>query len=237
VRVTAKTLAEELAEICVMDAPLWQRLEAFVAAQRAHGSPFADASQILVDRLKAGDVGNGAPEVGETMPSFLLPDQKGRLVGLDDLIAEGPLVLSFNRGHWCPFCRIELSTLAQAHEEFAGLGARIVSVMPERQAYVGRLPRNIVDRLTIVSDIDNAYALSLGLTMWLGDELKHMMLAAGVSLEEAHGNADWFVPVPATFVLGTDGRVVARMVEPDFRRRMNIEDIRRALADAKSATE
>lgn len=231
---TEKTLAEELADICVMEAPLWRRLEAFVAAQEAHGSPFAGAFQLMADRLKAGAVGEEAPEIGEAMPSFLLPDQSGHLVRLEDLTAAGPVVVSFNRGHWCPFCRIELTALAQAHQDFLGLGARIVSIMPERQAYVGRLPEDVLARLAVLSDLDNAYALSLGLTFWLGDTFKQMMQAAGVSLEEAHGNAAWFVPVPATFVLDGRGRVVARRVEPDFRKRMDIEEIRQALAGARS---
>jgi hypothetical protein len=105
--------------------------------------------------------------------------------------------------------------------------------MPDRQAYVGRLPAAVLGRLMILSDIDNAYALSLGLMMWLGDALEGMMLKSGVSLDDAQGNSGWFVPVPATFVLAPGGNVVARMVEPDFRKRMDIEEIRHALAGVK----
>lgn len=166
------------------------------------------------------------------MPGFLLPDQKGRLVGLEDLTARGPVVLSFNRGHWCPFCQIELRSFADAHADLVALGATTVSIMPDRQAYVGRLPEDVVGRLTILSDIDSAYSLSLGLVMWLGDELKELMQGFGVSLEEVHGNAGWMVPLPATFVLDGRGIVVARTVEAEFRRRMDIAEVKRALAAA-----
>jgi peroxiredoxin len=225
-----RDVEEVLAEICVMDAPLWRRMELYVETQRAHGIPFAAASDRLVARLKEGEVGRDAPGLGAVMPEFLLPDQRGRLVRLSELTAAGPVVLSFNRGHWCPFCRLELNALADAHAELVGLGASVVSIMPDRQVFLGRLPREVVRRLTILADVDSAYALSLGLTMWLGDELKGLMLGFGLSLEEVHGNACWIVPLPATFVLDGDGRVVARKVEAEFRQRLSVEEIKAALA-------
>jgi peroxiredoxin len=213
-----------------MDAPLWRRLELYVETQREEGSPFAEASDELVARLKAGTVGDRAPAVGETMPDVILPDQNGRFVGLHDLARKGPVVLSFNRGHWCPFCQIELTALVEAHADLVGLGATVVSIMPDRQAYLGRLPTGVASRLTILADVDCGYSLSLGLVMWLGERLKDLMLGFGISLEEIHGNRGWMVPVPATFVLDSHARVVARAVEPDFRLRMEIEDIKAALA-------
>ncbi|MET0481991.1 MAG: peroxiredoxin-like family protein [Aestuariivirgaceae bacterium] len=223
-----------LAEICVMDAPLWRRLELYVETQREEGSPFAAASDELVARLKAGVVGERAPAVGETMPDVILPDQHGHLVGLHALAETGPVVLSFNRGHWCPFCHIELTALAEAHADLVELGAKVVSIMPDRQAYLGRLPDAAASRLTILADIDCGYSLSLGLVMWLGDRLKDLMLGFGVSLEEIHGNRGWMVPVPATFILDSRARVAARAVEHDFRRRMDIEDIKAALASCEA---
>jgi peroxiredoxin len=215
-----------------MDAPLWRRLALYVETQRAAGVPFAAASDRLVERLRAGDVGHAAPMVGDVMPGFLLPDQRGHLVSLEDLTAHGPVVLSFNRGHWCPFCQMELSALAEAHDDLLQLGATTVSVMPDRQAYVGRLPPAVVQRLTIVTDVDCAYALSLGLVMWLGDELRELMSGFGLSLADVHGSPGWMVPLPSTFVLGSDGRVLARKVEPEFRERMDVADIEAALAAA-----
>jgi peroxiredoxin len=228
------SLVNALSEICVMDAPLWRRIETWVAVQRASGSPFVEATQGLADRLQAGEVGRDAPKVGDRMPPFLLPDRQGHLVALDEnLLGPNGLVLSFNRGHWCPFCQIELSALAQAHEDFAELGANVASIMPDRQAYVGRLPEDVVGRLSILSDVDNAYALSLGLVMWLGDHLKDLMMRHGVRLEDIQGNDSWTVPVPATFVLDRAGVVVARCVEPDIRKRMDMDDIRRALLGSR----
>ena len=226
---TNDVLAATLDEICQLDAPLWRRLELFVEKQREWKTPFLPAGERLVDRLKSGDFGHSAPQVGETMPGFELPDQSGRMRNLDELVSGGPLVMSLNRGHWCPFCRIELSALADAHRDFDELGAKVISIMPDRQQFVGRLPVGIRRGLTILSDIDNGFALSLGLAFWLGDEIRELMRDQGLDLGEVHGNESWCVPVPATFVLDERARVVARRVEPDFRERMSIKEIGSAL--------
>lgn len=233
IHLTKNVLAETLDAICAMDAPLWRRLEAFVDKQREWNTPFLDAGERLVDRLKTGDFGREAPQIGGPMPDFLLPDQQGRMRSLGEFIGDGPMILSFNRGHWCPFCRIELSALADAHRDLETVGVKIVSIMPDRELYVRRMPDEIRSRITILSDIDNEYVLSLGLAMWLGDELRTLMQSQGLDLGEVHGNDSWCLPVPATFVLGRGGRVLARKIEPDFRKRMSIDEIRTALRDAR----
>ena len=117
---------------------------------------------------------------------------------------------------------------------FDALGAKIVSIMPDRQQFVGRLPADIRRRLTILSDIDNGFALSLDLAVWLGDEMRELMRGQGLDLGEVHGNQSWCVPVPATFVLDARAHVVARRVEPDFRERMSIEEISLALQSLRA---
>jgi peroxiredoxin len=231
---TKNVLADTLDEICQLEAPLWRRLQLFVAKQREWKTPFLPAGERLIERLRGGDFGHSAPKIGETMPDFVLPDQNGRMRGLDELVSHGPVIVSLNRGHWCPFCRIELSALADAHRDFDALGAKIVSIMPDRQQFVGRLPADIRRKLTILSDIDNELVLSLDLAVWLGDELRELMRDQGLDLGQIHGNQSWCVPVPATFVLDGSARVVARRIEPDFRERMSIEEISSALQSLRA---
>ena len=168
------------------------------------------------------------------MPEFMLPDRNGRLCRLSDFKATGPVVISFNRGHWCPFCRIELQALAEAQEDLLRVGARVVSILPDRQAFVGRLPEAVRRRLVLLSDIDNEYAGSMGLVMRIGPPLLKLMRAAGVDLAAVHGNAEGTVPLPATFVVGADGTVIARFIDPEFRHRMEPEDIRKLIAGGRS---
>lgn len=225
----SQTLAAAFADICVMDAPLNVRLSAYAAKLRELNFPFADAYDDLVARLYAGEVGRDAPSVGERMPAFVLPSQSGALVSLDDLTSNGTVVLSFNRGHWCPFCKIELRALAEYHRELTRHGAQAVSIMPDRQAFAAELRVWTQESLMILTDIDNGYALSLGLVMWVGENLKALMKGRGYHLDAYHGNDGWFLPVPATFVLGKDSYIRARFVDPDFRKRMEIDEILAAI--------
>jgi peroxiredoxin len=208
---------------------LAESLSAYADELRASGSPFASEYDRLIDRLKAGSLGEHAPGLGEAMPPFMLPDQDGRIVTLESLLAEGPLVVSFNRGHWCPFCRIELEAFDRAHAELVALGARVVSIMPDRQPYTRELAARFRNPLTILSDIDNDYALALGLAMWVGTDIKNLLVEDGTMLPHFQGSSAWVLPLPATFVLRRDGRVAARYVNPDFRERMEIMDVLAAL--------
>ncbi len=212
-----------------MDAPLNERLAAYADALRELNFPFAEAYDDLVARLKAGAVGAMAPNVGEAMPPFALPAHSGRLVSLEEILAPGPAVISFNRGHWCPFCKIQLSTIADHQDEIAARGAQLVSILPDRQQFIRRLPEEILSRFIILTDIDNSYALSLGLAMWVGQRVADLMQGHGYRLAEYQGNDGWFVPLPATFVVDSDGRVLGRRVDPEFRQRMEIADILAAL--------
>ena len=84
----------------------------------------------------------------------------------------------------------------------------------------------------VLTDLDNGYALSLNLVIWLGEEMVRFISAAGLDIPKYQGNDSWLVPIPATFVVGRDGRVKARFVDPDYRKRMAIEDLISALRDA-----
>ena len=208
-------------------------MEAFSAAVRQFGLPFAEAYDDLVARIRSGDAGSTAPGPGDRMPSFLLPDSSGRLLDLEDLLAAGPAVISFNRGHWCEYCGIELTAFRQALNEIAERGASVVSIMPEIEVYTAKAAADTGNAFKILSDIDNSYALSLGLAIWLGERVRTLYLSHGLNLERYQGSTSWFVPIPATFVVGRDGRILARYVDPDFRHRMDIEDIVAALEQAR----
>jgi peroxiredoxin len=225
----AQSLEEAFQQICAMEAPLHERMAAFSAAVREFGLPFAEAYDDLVARIRSGEAGSTAPQPGERMPSFLLPDNAGRLLDLQDLIAEGPAVISFNRGHWCEYCAIELTALSQGLEEIAAHGASVTSIMPETEEFTKKAAARAGNAFRILSDIDHGYALGLGLVVWLGEEVRKLYLSHGLNLAKFQGSSSWFVPIPATFVVGRDGSILARYVDPDFRNRMDVEDIIAAL--------
>src|SRR5262245_18644646 len=92
-----------------LDASLDEQLRAFSDATRQRMRDVAAAVDRLIERLQRTGVGNSAPQAGEPMPPFVLPDDSGRMVSLDALLAQGPVAVTFHRGHWCPYCRININ--------------------------------------------------------------------------------------------------------------------------------
>jgi peroxiredoxin len=225
-------LEEAFVQCCDMDASLAERLQAFAEAVRRLGPNFQVAVDKLVARLRAHDVGENAPKPGEKMPSFVLPDDKGQLVSLDTLLEKGPVAVTFHRGHWCPYCRINTKALAEAQDQIEAEGGHIAAIMPDKQHFTAELKAASGAPFPILTDIDNGYALSLNLAFWVGAEMQELMTGAGWDVSHSQGSNTWLLPVPATFVVGTDGGVKARFVDPDYRKRMTIEDLLAALRNA-----
>jgi peroxiredoxin len=209
---------------------LKERLDAYSGYSRQLSPEINKAYDELIGKL--GRLTLAGPETGSPMPDFELPDQDGRLVSLNSLLFQGPLVLSFNRGHWCPWCRLELRAIAQIHQEVQKLGARVASIIPETQAYSNRLAAEHGLPFKILTDLDLGYTLSLGLMIWVGEKIRALYAKAGIDLALFQSNEGWFLPIPATFVIGSDGNVIAKMVNPDFRKRMEPEDILTVLRKA-----
>ena len=224
-----KTYVEALAEVCGMEGPLSVRLSAITTVLRAYDTPVSIAYDELIAKLSKVQAGSSAPAIGSTLPSFMLPDQDGKLVILDELLKDGPLVVSFNRGHWCPYCDLELSSFVAAREELSSMGATVVSIMPERLEHLLNLQLRHGTFVRYLSDMDNGYALQLGLAIWVGERVQNCLLADGLDLQRFQDNSTWFLPIPATFVVGRNGIIRGRFVDPDFRNRMVMDDIIKSL--------
>ncbi|MCI0601221.1 MAG: AhpC/TSA family protein [Beijerinckiaceae bacterium] len=213
-----------------LDAPLAVRLETFADSVRLASPAFADAVDRLITRLNLSGSGSAAPAVGEPMPRFLLPDDQGHLVSLDELIAKGPVALSFHRGHWCPYCRLNTHALAQAQCEVEPIGGQIIAITPDLQQFATALKSDAAAKpFPVLTDIDNGYALSLNLAIFVGLEMQKQMTSAGWNIAPYQGNDAWILPIPATFVVGRDSLIRARFIDPDYRKRMAIDVIVDAL--------
>jgi peroxiredoxin len=214
------------------NAPIAERLASYAAAQRLHAAHYSDAVDRLVARLKSVAAGDQSPNIGDQMPEFLLPDEQGHLVSLANLLRRGPLVVAFHRGHWCPFCRINAQALSEIHERAVQCGGQIVAISPERGQYTSLHLAEAGATYLMLSDIETAYALSLNLAIWIDDAVRSHLLGFGRDLEVYLGSSGWVLPIPATFVVATNGTIVARFVDPDHRHRMALDAILAALEAA-----
>src|SRR6266700_2306492 len=232
-----KTFAEILEQTTddsrMMDATLNERLKV-VADEVSRRSPeFTAVVERMIARLEANDVGQTAPRVGDPMPDFILPDERGALVRLENLLEQGPVVMSFHRGHWCPYCKLNADGLAQIVPEIRRQGAQVVAISPETHQYGAELKPDANAAFPVLSDVDNGYALELNLLFWVGDEKRDAMKAGGFDIAPYQGNETWMLPVPATFIVGRDGVVKARYIDPDYRQRMDLDDLLAALKSAR----
>jgi len=224
-----KDLQQAFDDARALDGSMSERLNVFVNAVRGNHPGSAEIVDRLVNRLTEHKAGESAPGPGELMPPFALPDEQGRIVTLKELLARGPVIVTFHRGHWCPYCRISINTLARAQPRIAARGAQMVAFVPERQQFAAEMKSDSGVTFPILTDMDNGYAMSLNLAIWVGPEMKDYMLSIGRMLPEYQGNESWMLPIPATFVVGQDGRVKARFADPDYRRRAAVEELIAAL--------
>jgi peroxiredoxin len=146
------------------------------------------------------------------------------MVSLDELLNRGPVAVTFHRGHWCPYCRININALVLAHKELTADAGQIVAIMPDRQKFATELKSQSNVPFPILTDTDNGYALSLNLAIWVGAEIQKMMQGR-LDLPAFQGNSSWMLPIPATLVVGRDGLIKARFNDPDYRKRMMIADM------------
>jgi peroxiredoxin len=236
--------------VAPINSPSWFRVDTSNEAERHHSTlnarlaayrqdsarlrpAFAKAYDELVARLDALNRGGVGPQIGERMAAFNLPDEKGNLVSLSSLLRFGPAIISFNRGHWCPYCRMDLRSLARIHGEIRALGANVVSIMPDSAQFTRDYANDLP--FPVLSDIDLGYSLSLGLIFWVGAEVARMYREVGVELEKYHGNRGSFLPMASKFVVGQDGLVKARQVNIEFRERMEPEALLGALRGLRTA--
>jgi len=218
-------------DVRCLDAPLADKLEAYSTRLLSSNPAVADAYAELVRRLVHAGAGNEALAPGDRLPDFALPDSEGHIRRLDEFLSRGPLVVSFNRGHWCSFCRLELLALNGIAEEIADRGASLVSIMPETGSITRKLRERFDLAFPILTDIDNGYALRANLMVALGTAVSDLLRANGTDLARFQGNDAWFVPIPATYIVDRWGRIVSGFVDADFRRRIAPETVLSALDD------
>ena len=213
-------------------ASLADQTGAAVAAFMA-GLPAADAQVVgdSFEKLHASSVAANAINSGDLAPDFELPNARGRMVRLSRALANGPVVLSFYRGGWCPFCNLELQAL-QAHlPEIRALGASLIAVSPETPDHSLTTAEKHGPGFEVLSDVGNGTARAFGLIFTVYEEMRPLDLKWGLDVPASNGDDSWELPVPATYVIDSSGMVRAAHVDKDYTRRMEPELIVAALRE------
>jgi len=160
-----------------------------------------------------------ASKAGDLAPDFTLLDPDGKPVSLRELLARGPLVLSFYRGVWCPYCNFELQALQEALPEIAARGASLVAISPQTAANSRRSQRDNKLGFPILSDPKSEVANAFGIRFRLPDYLVESYKGFGNNLPVVNDDPSWVLPMPARYVIGTDGIIAYSEVNPDYTQR------------------
>jgi peroxiredoxin len=177
----------------------------------------------------AGMAFPNALTVGDRAPQFALPNASGRLVDLAELLAAGPVVLTFYRGAWCPYCNTQLRGLQQALPEIESLGAALVAVSP--QVPDGSLELIDEHELTfeVLSDAKSRIASNYGIVFALAAADRELFLEVGNDLATTNDDESWVLPAPATFVIAGSGTIRYVRVDPDYTNRVEPAELIDAL--------
>jgi peroxiredoxin len=165
-------------------------------------------------------------EVGATVPSFEAIDQNGKTQKLDDFLKEGPVVLVFYRGQWCPICNRHLSALNDSLEAIYEKGAKVIAISPERPENIRQTIEKTNAGFTLL--YDEGYRISESFDVaFLPDFATRTAYntALGANLKDAHSDDSQRLPIPATFIINQDKKVVWRHFDPNYRNRASVNDI------------
>ncbi|GAB0113912.1 peroxiredoxin-like family protein [Acidisoma sp. C75] len=221
---------------------LQAKLDAFKADFEAGKPPYNVPPAVIetMHRATAELIASGAVtralKAGDKAPAFTLEDPDGQPVSSAELIAQGPLVVSFYRGVWCPYCNMELQALQAALPEFRKLGANLLAISPQTPVNSRKSVRQNALDFAILSDSHNTVAAAFGLRFELPDYLIDLYKSLKSDLPAFNGDPSWTLPMPGRFVIAQDGTILYAEVNPDYTRRPEPEDMLPALRRAATIT-
>jgi len=187
------------------------------------------AYEVSVAELRASDFTAHVLGLGDRFPDMVLPNAEGDLVAIAELLRRGPVVVTFFRGIWCPYCRLMLDALVAALPALEAAGATLVGVTPEIGGLALRTKQNHGAVFEVLSDVDCGLGLGCGVVFRTPDIYRRLLLKYGNDLADRHGNDAWFLPLPAVFVLDRAGIVRWRFVSADFTEQAEPVDILAAI--------
>ncbi|MGD1936006.1 MAG: peroxiredoxin-like family protein [Cyanophyceae cyanobacterium] len=179
--------------------------------------------------LKESGILDGVASEGQQPPDFELPNAQGQPVRLSEKLKAGPVVVTFYRGQWCPYCNLELKALQNALPEFEKRGAQLIAVSP--QTPDNSLSTTEKNELTfeVLSDVGNQVAQQYGLVFTLPEELRPIYASFGIDVPAHNGDDTFELPIPATYVIGKDGAIALAVADADYTQRAEPEAIIAAL--------
>lgn len=204
--------------------------DAKIAEGRQKNPVFMQKVDEIIAQSKSFQQGHDALKLGQTAPHFSLPNANGQAISLANLLQKGPVVVTFYRGSWCPYCNIQLRALQARLSDINALDAQLVAISP--QIPDGTMTQDEISNMDfeVLSDQDAKVAAQFGVAWQVPAFLsEHMRVDRKLDLDAINNGNGTILPIPATFVVDRAGKVVWRFVDVDYRTRAEPNDIIEAL--------
>lgn len=180
-------------------------------------------------KLKESGLIESAPAEGEVFKDFSLQNHKGEITSMADLRKKGPVVVTFYRGGWCPYCNLELRAYQQILPEIKAAGATLVAITPELpDESLSTAERHALE-FEVLTDKNSDYARELGVVFTVSEELRPIYESFGIDLEKYNGKGQFDVPLAATYVVKQDGSIACAAIDADYTKRAEPSDVVKVL--------
>ena len=200
----------------------------------------AETLQVMMsatEKLIRSGIAGRAKKAGDQAPNFSLPNTRGENITLNSYLQKGPLVISFYRGAWCPYCNLELKALDDAIERIRSSGAELVAISPNTLEKSAQFASENPFKFDLLCDVGNEVARRFGLVFELAEELRPIYKQFGIDIPAHNGDERYEIPIPATYIVHTDGSIVHAFVEADYTKRMEPDEIVAILKKMKGEDE
>ena len=184
-------------------------------------------------KLSQSGLAAKALTTGDKAPMFTLVDMHDREIVFSDLLKQGPVVINFYRGDWCPYCNLELRSFQKALPEISALGATVVSISPQLLCGTLLATEKFMLTFELLSDVGNVVAHKFGLVFKLDMKMIPVYKHFCVDLPAVNGDDSYELPIPATYIIDTHGMIVKDYVNADYTKRLDPEEVIKFLKTMK----
>jgi peroxiredoxin len=211
---------------------LKEQLAAYRAGSNQRVPPERQAiMQRHIDQLRSGNIARTMLKAGDRAPPIVLKNAKGITLDVGTLLEKGPVIVTFYRGGWCPYCNLELKAYQEILPQIAAAGASLVAISPEKPDDTLSTAEKNALTFEVLSDVGQKVGRAFGLVYEFTEELKRTYQGFDRDIPAHNGTPDeWALPVPATYVIDRDGSIIYAHTDPDYRDRVDPRDVLAALA-------
>ncbi|MCP3030127.1 AhpC/TSA family protein [Halobacillus sp. A1] len=185
-----------------------------------------------INELQHSKEGKGL-EKGEKAPDFTLPDPNGNPISLSNQLSVGPVIVTFYRGGWCPYCNMELREYQQILSDIHAAGGELIAISPETPDYSLSTAQKNDLQFHVLSDVGNKTARQFNLVYPLPDYLVDIYKDKGLNVDEHNGDETWELPVSATYVIDREGTIVYEYTKADYKDRAEPSEVLEVLKETK----